>query len=252
MKKPVVMLGMGEMGGVFARALLRAGYPVVPALRETDLEALAEDYPEPEMIVVSVAEADIQTVLQTIPLAWRSDLVLLQNELLPPDWTRHGLEPTVISVWFEKKKGKDYKVLIPSPVYGKHATAIVTALATIDIPARELDSEDELLHELVLKNVYILTTNIAGLEVGGNVGELWDNNEQLAREVAGEVVELQQMLTGKSLDRELLIDGMVHAFQGDLEHMCMGRSAPARLERALKLAAKNGLRLLRLETIANQ
>jgi len=65
-------------------------------------------------------------------------------------------------------------------------------------------------------------------------------------------VELQQKLTGKSLDKEQLIQGMVTAFEGDLEHGCMGRSAPDRLERALKLAAKHGLKLLRLETIANQ
>jgi hypothetical protein len=36
-------------------------------------------------------------------------------------------------------------------------------LALIDIPAHVLTSQDELLFELVLKNLYILTTNIAGL-----------------------------------------------------------------------------------------
>lgn len=250
--KPVVMLGMGEMGGVFARAFLRLGHPVYPALRSTNLDAMAPELPEPEMVVVSVAEADIQQVLKTVPPAWKDRLVLLQNELLPEHWQQYDLEPTVISVWFEKKKGQDAKVLIPSPAYGKHAALLVEALGSIDIAARELASEDELLHELVLKNVYILTTNISGLQVGGNVGQLWQQHQDLAREVAAEVIQLQEKLTGRSMDVEQLIKGMLVAFEGDLEHGCMGRSAPARLERALKLAAENGLKLLRMEAIANQ
>ena len=36
MKSPVVLIGIGEMGGVFARGFLRAGYPVYPATRVTD------------------------------------------------------------------------------------------------------------------------------------------------------------------------------------------------------------------------
>lgn len=251
-KNPIVVFGMGEMGGVFARAFLRLGHPVYPALRSTDLEAMSAELQDPEAVVVSVAEADIQQVLANMPSVWRDRLILLQNELLPADWLQHELDPTVISVWFEKKKGQDAKVLIPSPAYGKHAALLVEALGAIDIAARELGSEDELLHELVLKNVYILTTNIAGLEVGGNVGELWQNHQSLAREVAGEVVQLQQQLVGKPLDAEQLIKGMLVAFEGDLEHNCMGRSAPNRLDRALKLAAEAGLKLLRMESIAAQ
>ncbi len=33
MHKPVVIVGLGEMGSVFARGFLRAGYPVVPVVR---------------------------------------------------------------------------------------------------------------------------------------------------------------------------------------------------------------------------
>jgi ketopantoate reductase len=250
MKKPVVLTGVGEMGGVFARAILRSGYPVFPVLRGDDLQAVAAELSDPEMVIVAVAEADLHPLLQVVPPLWKDRLVLLQNELLPADWQRYDLQPTVISVWFEKKKGQDVKVLIPSPVYGKHARLLVEALASIDIAARELDSDAELLHELVLKNVYILTTNIAGLEVGGTVGELWHKHQSLAREVAAEVVQLQEKLCGQSLDTEQLIDAMLVAFNGDLQHGCMGRSAPARLQRALQLADEYGLALPRLRAIA--
>ena len=112
-----------------------------------------------------------------------------------------------------------------------------------------VDSAGELLHELVLKNLYILTTNISGLKVGGNVGELWSNHEDLARAVANDVLDIQFKLINQELDREALIQSMVTAFQGDLQHKCMGRSAPARLERALSQAKEFGLDIPNLKDI---
>ena len=211
---------------------------------------MADELPEPELVLIAVGEADLHEQLMKVPETWKDRLVLLQNELLPRDWQRHNLEPTVISVWFEKKKGMDSKVIIPSPVFGKHAQQVADALASIDIAARVLADEAELVHELVLKNVYILTTNIAGIEVGGNVGQLWDEHRLLAESVALEVIRLQEALTGQTLDHQGLIDGMVNAFDGDLEHMCMGRSAPVRLQRALMLAEQNELSLSMLQRVA--
>lgn len=250
MKNAVVVVGMGEMGSVFARGFLRAGHPVYPVVRGMEMATLADEMPEPELVVIAVAEADLHPVLQQVPSAWRDRLVLLQNELLPADWQQYDLEPTVISVWFEKKKGMDSKVIIPSPVYGQHAGQVAAALAGIDIASRVLPDSAALLFELVLKNVYILTTNIAGLQVGGNVGELWQNHRELVTAVANEVIELQQVLTGQQFDSAALIDAMVKAFNGDLNHQCMGRSAPSRLARALQLAEKNGVQPSTLKEIS--
>jgi len=252
MKNPVVVVGIGEMGSVFARGFLRLGHPVYPLVRDMKMDELAKQLAGPEMVVIAVAEKEIQTVLQEIAECWRDRLVLLQNELLPNDWKKHNLEPSVISVWFEKKKGMDSKVIIPSPVFGKHAQLVADALNSIDISTNVLGSAEELLFELVLKNVYTLTTNIAGMQTGGTVGELWSKHRQLATEVANEIIQLQQKLTGQVLNKERLLEGMVHAFNGDPEHGCMGRSAPARLERALKLADEHGLDLPRLKQIAGK
>jgi len=242
-KKPVVIIGMGEMAGVFARGFLRSGYPVTPVTREMDMQAIANQISDPELVLVAVAEADVQNVLSRIPDTWKHCLVLLQNELLPIDWTQHQLNPTVISVWFEKKKGQDYKVLIASPVYGEKAALLVKILASIDIAARELGSADALLFELVVKNVYILTTNIVGLKVGGTVSELWEKHAPLANAVANEIIQLQSKLSGQSFDSEQLIKAMLVAFEGDPNHNCMGRSAPVRLQRALQLAKQFNLKL---------
>jgi len=249
MNKSVVVVGMGEMGSVFARGFLRCGYTVHPVVRGVEMADVAAELPPPELVLIAVGEADLHAQLAKVPDAWSDRLVLLQNELLPADWQQYDLEPTVISVWFEKKRGMDSKVIIPSPVYGRHAQQIADALASIDIATTVLDDDSDLLHELVLKNVYILTTNIAGLKVGGNVRQLWQEHNSVARDVSHEVIMLQQALTGQPLDEAALINGMVHAFEGDFEHMCMGRSAPVRLQRALTLASDRGLALPMIKSI---
>ncbi len=251
MNKSVVVVGLGEMGSVFARGFLCTGYTVHPVIRGVEMAELANTISLPELVVIAVAEADLHEQLAKVPDAWKDRLVLLQNELLPRDWQQYGLDPTVISVWFEKKKGQDSKVIIPSPVFGRHAQQVADAMASIDIATTILADETALLHELVLKNVFILTTNIAGLEVGGNVGQLWNEHRVTANDVATEVILLQQALCGEKLDPHALIEGMVKAFKGDLNHMCMGRSAPLRLQRALRQAEENGLTLTTLENIAS-
>ena len=249
MSKSVVVIGLGEMGSVFARGFLRSGYTVHPVTRDMNMQQVAEEVDDPELVLLAVAEADLHSNLARIPEAWKDRLVLLQNELLPRDWQQYKLTPTVISVWFEKKKGIDSRPIIPSPVYGPHAALLTQALAALDIPARVLEHPEDLLFELVIKTLYILTTNLCGLEVGGKVGELWARHQELARRVAGEVIALQEALTGKQFEHESLIEGMLAAFEGDPEHQCLGRSAPARLARAVEQAAAQDLDLPTLQQL---
>jgi hypothetical protein len=251
-KQTIVLIGVGEMGGVFARGFLRSGHTVIPVNRNQSAEAISQIMPEPRAVLVAVGEKDLQDTLNARPAVWRDRVILLQNELLPRDWRDSPVSnPTVISVWFEKKKGHDARVIVPSPAYGPHAQLLHDALASLDIPVRVLDSEAQLLHELVLKNLYIVTTNVAGLKVGGSVGELWRDHQQLARDVASDVLDIQGWLTGQTFDRGALIDAMVKCFDGDPAHLCMGRSAPARLERALALADEAGLEVKTLRAIAH-
>ncbi|UCE88211.1 MAG: hypothetical protein JSW10_07505 [Pseudomonadota bacterium] len=250
MKEPIIVIGIGEMGGVFTRGFLRTEHPVYPVSRRMDMKQIAKSTPDPTLVLVAVGENDLHPLLEQIPAQWRDKLGLLQNELLPRDWREHKIsDPTVIAVWFEKKKGQDYKVLIPSPAFGPRATLLESALESLEIPCWELSSAAELEFELVRKNVYILTTNITGLVVGGTVDELWTQHQDLAREVAGEVMDVQAWLVGHHLERERLVDGMVEAIQGDLQHKCMGRSAPARLTRAIGHADEAELKVARLREI---
>ena len=254
MNPPVVIIGIGELGGVFAKAFLHNGFAVYPVTREMNIVEAAQNFPAPRLVLVAVAEKDYHAVMQTIPDRWRKILCLLQNELLPQDWKSFEIaNPTVISVWFEKKKGRDYNQLIPSQVFGPQAQLVADALAGIDISCQILDTEDDLLYELVRKNVFVFTINIAGLALpdGITTGTLWAQHNDLARSVADDVIDVQKWLTGETFDRNRLIDGMIEGINGDLHHRCKGRSAAGRLERILKFADEAGLTIPRIRQIQN-
>ena len=143
-------------------------------------------------------------------------------------------------------------MILPSLLHGPRAQLIHRALQTLDIPCRMLATQQDLLFELVRKNLYILTTNIAGLASGGTVAELGASHRTLAQQVAHEVIEIQSWLSGTDLPSEQLIEARVEAFRADPQHRCAGRSAPARLARALAHADAAGLPVPTLRQIATQ
>ncbi|MDX1352959.1 MAG: hypothetical protein R3254_08100 [Thiomicrorhabdus sp.] len=251
MKDPIIIIGLGELGSVFARGFLRLGYPVQAVTREMDSNLVAKSIPNPTAVLIAVGEADIAETLANLPNSWKEQAILLQNELLPRDWQAAKIsDPTVISVWFEKKKGMDSKVVLPSPIYGANSKLVFDALAQVDLPSYIIDTPEELTYELVRKNLYILTTNIAGLEVGGNVDALANQHNSVMQAVASDVLDIQDWLTDTQNDRARLMEGLLEAINGDLEHGCMGRSAPARLSRAIGFADQAGLQVNTLRTIA--
>lgn len=245
-----IVIGLGELGKTFAAGLLMQGSPVVPVLRQHDLAQMAHAYPTPNSVWICVAEKDLPNLLAQMPAAWKDRLVLIQNELLPADWQQHGLKtPTVISVWFEKKAGKAHQVVLPSVVYGPLAELVMTVYGKLGLPARTLANDSELLYELVLKNLYIQTSNIAGLAVGGTTSELVEQHPQLMYTVATDIIALQEALTQTHFDHLQLMESLKTAFYGDPHHACMGRSAPARLQRALMQADQHQLTLPSIRNI---
>jgi hypothetical protein len=178
--------------------------------------------------------------------------VLIQNELLPVAWERHELgTPNVVVVWFEKKRGKPIHVVLESVVSGPQAGLLGRCLDAVDVPYREV-GPDELLFELVTKNLYILVHNVCGLVANGSVERLWSEHGVLAREVASEVLELQFARAGHSLDRTRLMAQLEVAVAADPEHGCAGRTAPARLKRVLLQADEHALNLPRMTAISRE
>jgi hypothetical protein len=247
----VVIIGMGEMGGVFGRAFLTAGYPAYPVRRGDDLGELAAVVPAPALVLVTVGEDDLEAVLAALPVAWRGIVGLIQNELLPRTWEAHGIDtPTVAVVWFEKKPGTAVTVILPSPVAGPAAELVVGALGSIGIAA-EVIAADELVDALVAKNLYILTANIGGLHTGGSVSDVW-NDRELADAVVREVLAIQESQVGSPIDHDRAVATMVSAFEADPGHAATGRSAPRRLDRALRHAEEAGIEVPALRAIADE
>ncbi|MEM9070557.1 MAG: hypothetical protein AAGE52_18775 [Myxococcota bacterium] len=239
-KRDVVIMGLGQLGGVFARALLRSGRTVHPLNRGDDPAALAQTLPDPEFVLVAVGEKDLDAALESLPESYRSCAVLIQNGLLPNDWD--ALDPTVAVVWFEKKKTIATNVILPTPIAGAHAAALVDALAGVDIPAEEI-ATDALADALVLKNLYILVFNLAGLATPERitVGELWEKHRDLVRELATDTLRLQEALLGRPVDHDAQLRQLEAAVKADPAHGARGRSAPARLARALAQIEAHGV-----------
>jgi len=252
MQHSVVVIGQGEMGGVFSRACLRAEFPVIPVTRRGNLRDVQEYLPNPAMVVIAVGEKDLAEIIPALSPPWRECSVLIQNELLPQDWAGYGAsyQPTVISVWFEKKPGQDVKVIIPSPIYGPRATLLASVLTALRIPSTVLANAEQLLYQLVLKNVYILTSNIAGLKYGGNVGDLWQRHREFTRYLSGDIIEIQSAICQTNFSSDRLLEDLLMAFAGDPQHRCMGRSAAARLQSAMAHANRLALAVPTLREIA--
>jgi hypothetical protein len=250
MKEYVIIIGMGQLAGVFARGFLRRGIPVVPVIRGMDFKKTARHYPEPELALLAVAEKDFHAAMKKLPTAWKNKLGLLQNELLPRDWQHQGIvDPTVMAVWFEKKKGKEVTVLLPTQVFGPQALLIHDALHSLDIPVVVLNNPEELEYELVVKNLFVFTINIVGLVKDTTTGVLWTAYRDLTRRVFLEVLKIQEMLIDKHLPQERLLARFTAALNSAPDHNCRGRAAPERLARLLALAEKEKIPVPTLRSI---
>jgi len=246
-KAPVAIVGVGEMGGVFARALLTVDREVLPILRSTETELARDRLLRAERVLVAVGEAGLDAVLEALPDEVRDRIALLQNELLPVDWHRHGIvDPTVAVVWFEKKVGKPVLPIRSTPIAGPWAEELVFALSRLGIPAHPV-SASEFARELVLKNLYILASNLGGLATGAaTVGALAAEHRPALEAIAHDVLALERARLGD--DRSLPTDGMLFeqllsAIADAPGHGAQGRSAPGRLARALERGQTLGVAL---------
>ncbi len=239
MKRPIAIIGMGQLGGVFGHGLLRLGHPVVPILRGDSIAQIESR--DPELVLVAVAEGDLADVLDAIPASMRSRVALLQNELLPPDWERHGIiEPTVAIVWFEKKRGRPAHVIDTTRISGPHAELMVSALEAVDLPAEAIDA-GALPLALVRKNLYILGSNLAGWAVSGTTGELVREHREQTVAIVDDVLSIEEARLGYPLPRQALIEAVFADFERDPNHATKGRSASERLARAIARADEKGL-----------
>jgi len=252
LKAPVAVVGLGELGQVLATGFLKIGHPVYPLIRGSSLADLTTLSVDPFLIIVAVGEKDLDGILMTLPETFRDRIVLLQNNLLEPDWLIHRiLLPTILVAWLDKKPGRPSVSVLPNKVFGPHRELVAEALNALNIVSQSCPIED-LNRALVSKILYIHTINIAGLRVKGTVGELWHHHRALAEGVADEILQILSARLGCKLDKHQMIQDMLEGFSGDWNHLCLGRSAPQRLANALSYADRFALSTPMLRDIARQ
>lgn len=260
----IVVVGIGQLGALFAEGFLRSGLTVTPILRSGDIAGTCEKV-KPDAVLIATGEDDLDGVLGNLPPSARDRVLLIQNELRPGKWLKYQIDPTIAIVWFEKRKGKPPTIVIPTVLLGRHAALLGQALENLDLTHRTIKSRKELAHELVLKNLYILGLNLTGLRVGGVAKELLTKNEMLFRSVVAELLALETALfnetaslhgsphfSGDSLYEARLIKDLETAILADPDHGCSGRSAPRRLRRTLQEAARLGMKTPILTELARE
>lgn len=240
MRPDAVIIGLGQLGRSLAEGLVLTGWTVTGVRRDQT----ARDLARPDLVVVATGEDDLGPALEQLPPDWRSGrVVLLQNELLPDQWLRHGVtDPTVLVVWFSRKPGELVRELRPSIVAGPHAAAISAALSALGLHAIEVAPSD-VVDALVEKNVYIWAMNLAALLVpepttSRVLGEYRDVYDALCRET----IRIHEAALGHPVhDAAALCDSVADILVGEGERRLGGRSAKRRAVRLAALASDLGV-----------
>jgi hypothetical protein len=248
---PTLVVGVGELGRVFAYGMLRLGITVVPVLRSTPSSVFVTHQDHAALCLVCVGEAELPALLDTAGRMFADRLVLVQNDLHPSDWESRGLPlPTVAVVWFEKKPGREPHVLSSTVVLGPHADRVVRALQVQGIEAHAEPDLERLHFELALKNLYVLTSNSVGLVAGGDVGTLWHEHRPLVERVMADVLALEAALLSQPLPEQALCLEFERIVRDDPRHAAAGRTARERLLSARARARRIGVRTPALDEIA--
>lgn len=248
-----LVIGMGELGKVFALGLLKLGITVVPILRTTPGSVLRAHQDTASVCLVCVGSAELPAVLDSAARIYADRLVLVQNDLHPSDWECRGLPlPTIAVVWFEKKPGREPQGLSSTVLFGPHADLLVGALQSQGILAHAEPDRERLTFELALKNLYVLTTNSVGLAVPGDVGTLWHHHRALIERVLDDVLVLESALMEQPLPHQVLRLEFERLVLADPRHAATGRVARERLLGACAASRRMGTSTPALDEIARQ
>lgn len=246
-----LLIGPGQLGRAIGGGLLSCGVCLDVALRDSHIET----WYQYDFVMMAVGEKDFESAVLSVPREARNKLVLLQNDLVPSSWRALDvMHPTVLVVWFEKKKGKPAQVVRTSELAGPHAALFARAFESIDMPARVI-TEAECVRALVVKNLYILASNAMGLRLGGGttgslVGEHREETTRLLRELCA--LERTRLNADENalLEDAALLEETFAAFASDPQHGLLGRTAKERVERALMRAREAGVTVAMLREFA--
>lgn len=248
-----IILGLGQLGQLFGASALKAGHRVTPLLRNQPREPVFDHLPAGVPIWVTVGEKDLPSAVQSLPEARLADVILVQNELFPSVWEGLGLKnPTVAVVWISKKKGRPVEVGGPTQVFGPHAEHVALLHRAMALPIDTLQEEGELGQALVDKYAFILTINALGLAENRTLGEWLAADAKRVEATAAEAALLGAALLGRSVDQKKTQAAVALGMEALSHYPARGRTAPARVQRALADAARFDLNLPTLKILGAQ
>lgn len=250
--RDLVIIGIGELGKLLGAGALRIGVRVTPVTRAMSLEALLAPIAPGTPILVSVGEDALDAVLTALPAEHRAALVLVQNELFPSIYQAHGITPTVLVPWVLQKPGLPTMVARPSPLYGPGAALFAEIFAAQKLAHVRLQREAELAQALVDKYTFILTINALGVASDRTLGVWLQEDPALVAALCHESALLGQALAEVPVDTARAGEATREGMAALAAVPARGRTAPARLARALGHARRLGLALPALGRIANE
>ena len=247
--RDLVVVGLGQLGSLYADGAQRAGFRVTPVGRTDNLAAIVASVPAAPLLI-AVGESDLAAVLAAIPPPQRDDLILLQNELFPSDWEPITPHPTVLVVWLNRKHDRPSEVARPTAVHGRHADIVATVHTALGLPCTVLTSPADRNLELVGKYAFIITVNGLGVAADRTV-EAWRRADPARVEaLVGEGVTLGEARLGHPVDRAAAHRMVIEALEALPTMPVRGRSAGARVARGLAVARARGIDIPVLSAIA--
>lgn len=239
--RDAAVVGLGQLGQMYAGALLNQGYRVTPVVRATPrpLElGLAPEAP----VLVSVGEDALDAALSELVAAGLGQRVmLLQNELFPATWKKHPTaHPTVMVVWTNRKKGVPL-VGAPTRVFGPLADLVVRMHAALEIPCEVLPDEHALNTELCAKYAFIVAVNALGVSEPRTLQEWMEAEPQTVGRVLQDAVSLSAVRVDASVDVEEARRRAHSAMVALASIPSRGRTSWARMERAAAVSQEQHL-----------
>jgi hypothetical protein len=246
----LVVIGLGELGKVFAQSALGAGVRVTPIRRQDDMAQRLRGLSPESPLLVAVGEEALLPVLDALPAERRDAVILLQNELWPTVWRSRAMEPSVVLPWALQKPGLSRLVVGTSPVFGRQSALLCTLCAGAGIPSEPLRDELALMQALADKYAFILTINALGAWRDDVLGAFLQSASARVEALCREASALSAVLTGAPIDASRCLSRTLEAMAAMASVSARGRTAKVRVARALAHAHDLGVAVPTLEACA--
>ncbi|MEW5848194.1 MAG: hypothetical protein AB2A00_05240 [Myxococcota bacterium] len=246
----LVVVGLGQLGQLYAGGALKLGIRVTPVVRTTPRPLALSALPGHTPILVAVGEDALGGVLEEIPAARRDHVVLLQNELFPSVWRAHGVRsPTVLIPWLSRKKGRPLEVARPTLAYGPHAGLFAAVHGALDLPCEVTTETARMEDGLVAKYTFIITINALGVQEDLTLGAWLRKDPARVDVLAAEAHALGQAQLGRPVPRDDVLRQAREAMAALPDYPARGRTARARIERAVAVAQQRGVHVTELHAL---